>query len=66
MDQEKSTASTTDVHTTRYRSGRRFVCLALDKLCAATGHVGGCWILNGSPLRHLWYWSSGVVTQLKP
>ena len=30
----------------------------LGVLCVATGHVGECWLLNKSPLRHTWYWAN--------
>jgi hypothetical protein len=36
---------------------RDVVRTALNILCAATGHAGGCWLLNTSPLRRLWHWS---------
>lgn len=36
-----------------------FVELVLDHACDITRHAGGCWILNRSPLRRVWWWSTG-------
>lgn len=37
--------------------GRLIVASVLDKLCEITGHWNGCWLLDRSPLKRLWYWS---------
>ena len=34
------------------------VMVGIEWLCILSGHVGGCWILNRSPLQRLWIWAS--------
>lgn len=33
------------------------VASSADTLCGLTRHAFGCWVLNRSPLRHLWMWA---------
>lgn len=36
---------------------RDFVAFLFEHACSLTGHGRGCWLLNESPLRRLWWWS---------
>lgn len=34
---------------------------AMELLCVLSGHAGGCWLLNQSPLRRLYWWAVNTL-----
>lgn len=36
---------------------RKLTQVILEKTCEFTRHANGCWLLNDSPFRRLWWWS---------